>query len=104
MKTYEGGEVLILNLRSRWRSASPSGRLTTGNEPRYPLSRMLDGQQSRYGHYEEEKNIFSCAGIRTLDCSALSLVTIHSPDPNNARTVATFIYELFTVLPIEPIA
>jgi hypothetical protein len=60
------------------RSASPSDLVTPGNEPRYPLSRMLGGQQSRSGRYGEEKNIFPLPGFETWTVEPLvrSLYTL----------------------------
>jgi hypothetical protein len=74
------GGVLILNLSNRWRSAV---RITLrphypGNELRYPLSRMLGGQQSRSGRYGEEKIIFPLPGFETWTVQPLvwSLYTL----------------------------
>jgi hypothetical protein len=50
-------------------------RFYTGRKPRYPFYRRLSGLQSQSGGFEEAKNLFSPAGIRTPDRPARILVS-----------------------------
>ena len=69
-----GTAPLGLNLGARWGdwSLSHSGRFTSKKEPRHPLSRRLDGPQTRSGRFGEEKTLFNLPGFepRTVQLSA----------------------------------
>jgi hypothetical protein len=52
-KVGGGGYTFLTSAVGGQRSASLYDLVTPENEPRYPLSRMLGGQQSRSGRYGE---------------------------------------------------
>ena len=63
-----------------------------GKSPRYPLNRRLDGPQSPFGDFEEEKKFFFLSGVD--DSSVVRWWTIHFIDGAAAATVIKdqFIY------------
>jgi len=68
MKAYfRSGSIAphILDLGTRWRSASRPVRFTPSETaPRTPSYRMLGGRQSRSGHCGEEKNSQPLPGLK----------------------------------------
>jgi hypothetical protein len=63
-----------------------------GKSLRYPLNRRLDGPQSPFGDFEEEKELLFLVGIRRFFCCPV--VEIHFIDGTAAVTLIKdqFIY------------
>ena len=69
MKTYRGSRGITPFLTSaldgsEWLTSRPH-RLIPRKEPRYPLNMRLDGPQSRYGRFGEEKNLLPHPGFES---------------------------------------
>ena len=87
MKEYRGirdTAPLLRKFDARWRwMISFTLRLRKdGKEPRYQLHRMLDGSQTCYGSFSEQKNLFPLRGFEpwTVYPVAQSPYWLHYPD------------------------
>jgi len=65
-RSSRGIAPLILSLGTRWEwSTSRAGRLSPGENPRYPLDMRLGDLQSQSGYFASEKNMLPLSRLES---------------------------------------